>query len=88
MLFLDRIDDLTVLRAVTLTVLFFLVRILIRLYQYSLRLAAFWESRSDAVLLADCFAQEKAKTFDDLVSALAPDTYDFNPTPRSRFQAP
>ena len=81
---MEALGNLTLMRVVTLTILFFLVRVLIRLYQYSLRLAAFWESRSDAVLLADCLAAAKAKRFDDLVNALSPDTYDFNPLPRSR----
>ena len=71
------LGELTVMRTVTLTVLFFLVHLLVRLYQYSLRLASFWESRSDAVLLAQSFATDKAKVFDDLVRALAPDAYDF-----------
>ncbi len=80
------IDNLTVSRLVTLAVLFFLVRMLIRLYQYNLRVAAFWESRSDAVLLAAEFANPDAVSFDKLVTSFAPDTYDFNPTVNSRWR--
>ena len=77
------LSDLTVMRTVTLAVLFFLVQILVRLHQYSLRLSAFLESRADAVLLSGSFAGNKAKRFDDLVGALAPDAYDFKSPPRS-----
>ena len=64
-------------------ILFFLVQLLVRLYQYSLRLAYFWESRCDAVLLDHSFAEKRSERFDGLVSALAPDTYDFKAPPRS-----
>ena len=77
------LDEITVMRGVTLIVLFFLVQILVRLYQYSLRLAAFWDARADAVLLAQSFACHSAETFYDLVAALAPDAYDFKPSPKS-----
>ena len=55
------LNNLTVMRIATLTVLFFLVQILVRLYQYSLRLSAFWESRADAVFLARSFAEKRRK---------------------------
>ena len=77
------LDDLTVQRIVASTILFFLVQLLVRLYQYSLRLAAFWESRSDAILLHHSFGERKAERFEDLVGALAPDTYDFKGIPKS-----
>ena len=79
------IDDLTAMRIATMTVLFFLVQLLVRLYQYSMRLANFWDSRADAILLDENFAAAKALRFDDLVQALAPDAYDFKPMPRSLF---
>ena len=78
----QRTDDLTVMRMVTLTVPFFLVQVPARLHQYSLRLTAFWDSRADSVLLAQSFSNQKAVAFDDLVSALAPDAYDFKPPPK------
>lgn len=83
---LDRIlDNLTVMRAVTLVILFFLVHLLVRIFQYNLRLSSFWESRGDAVLLAQSFAKDKAKTFDGLVPSLGPDAYDYRAIPRSFF---
>ena len=77
--------EINVVRGVTLAVVFFLVQILVRLSQYNLRLASFWDSRADAVLLAGSFATGRAVKFDDLVVALAPDAYDFKPAPRSQF---
>ena len=79
----DFLTDLTVKRIATLAILFFLVQVLVRLNQYSLRMASFWDSRADAILLASSFSDSKAKNFDDLVSALAPDTYDFKAPPSS-----
>ena len=81
------LDDLTVMRIVALTVLFFLVQVLVRLYQYNLRLAVFWDSRADAVLLARSFAYHSAERFDDLVATLAPDGLDFKPLPKSGHEA-
>lgn len=77
------LNKLTIKRFVTLVFLSVLVGFLIRLYQYNLRLSAFWESRSDAILLKESCAEKKAETFDDLVVALAPDAYDFKPSPRA-----
>ena len=85
--FSDLFDELTLMRVVTLIILFFLVQILVRLHQYSLRLATFWDSRADALLLAQSFAYHNAATFDDLVAALAPDAYDFKPSPKSGHEA-
>ncbi len=85
--FSDLLDELTVMRVVTLIILFFLAQTLVRLHQYSLRLATFWDSRADALLLAQSFAYHNAATFDDLVAALAPDAYDFKPTPKSGHEA-
>ena len=79
----DFLDDVTVMRIVTVAVVFFLAQVLIRLYQYSLRLSGFWDSRADAVLLNRSFADDKSKSFDILVNALSPDAYDFKPPPRS-----
>ena len=81
------LGELPLMRVATLIILFFLVQILVRLYQYSLRLAAFWDARADAVLLARSFAYHSAETFDDLVAALAPDAYDFKPSPKSGHEA-
>ena len=83
--FLPNEAYLTGARITTLVVLLLLAQILARIYQYSLRLSAFWESRADAVFLSDSFAEEKAERFDDLVGALAPDAYDFKPLPKLPF---
>ena len=85
--FSDILEGLTGKRIIALLALFFLMHVLVRLHQYSLRLAAFWDARADAVLLAQSFACHKAETFDDLVAALAPDAYDFKPTPKSGQEA-
>ena len=85
--FFGILENLTVMRTVTLVALFFLIHILVRLHQYSLRLAAFWDARADAVLLARSFAYHRAETFDDLVAALAPDAHDFKPSPKSGHEA-
>lgn len=77
--------ELTVMRVLSLTVVFFLVQIFVRLYQYTLRLSAFWESRSDAILLSQHFAREKSKTFDKLVGSLGSDSFEFRPGPRAIF---
>ena len=69
----------------SMTILFFLVQLLVRLYQYSMRLANFWDSRADAILLDENFAEGEAERFDNLVQAFAPDAYDFKPMPRSLF---
>ena len=71
------------LRVFTLAILFFLVALFVRLYQYNLRLAAFWESRSDAVLLANRLMHCDSRSFGELVRALSPDKYDFKSAPRS-----
>ena len=76
-------SDLSVMRIATLLILFFLVQILARLSQYCLRLAAFWDSRADALLLAKSFADGGSKGLGRLMSAMSPDLYDFKPQPRS-----
>ena len=79
------LDRLNLKQLVTMTVLFFLVQLLVSLYKYNMRLANFWDSRADAVLLEENFSTGKAHRFDNLVQALAPDAYDFKPMPRSLF---
>ena len=80
---LFHLDELTLMRIATMTILFFLVQILVRLYQYNLRLSAFWDSRADAMFLTRSFAEKKAERFDDLVGALGPDAHDFKSPPQS-----
>lgn len=68
-------------RVITLAILFFLIHILVRLYQYVLRLAMFWDSRADAMLAYETFSRGSVVTFDKLVEALGPDGYDFRAFP-------
>lgn len=77
-------SDLRIIQAATLTILFFLVQTLSRLHRYSLRLAAFWESRADAVLLAQGRPEMQ---FEELVRSFAPDTYDFRSSPQAALQS-
>ena len=79
------LEQLTVTRIAVLTILFFLAQILVRVYQYNLRLAAFWQARADAMLIAKSFSdsKDKAISFDDLVSAMAPDAQDFKASAKS-----
>ena len=60
---------LTVMRVATLTILLFLAQILVRLIQYSLRLAATWNSQADAMIISQAPRQEE---FVRLISALTP----------------
>ena len=76
------LGELTVHRTVVLIILFFLVRLLVQLYQYDMRLSAFWEARADALVLAETFSQSGTDSFDALVTVMAPDGYDFKPPPK------
>ena len=69
--------SLQISRLVTLTILLFLVHVFVRIYQYSLRLSAFWDSRADAILAFQTFSNANELRFDRLVEALGPDEYDF-----------
>lgn len=73
--------DNMIIRAVTLVVIFFLVQVLIRLYQYNIRLAAFQDSRADALMLSGSLAEGRLR-FDELVITMSPDSYDFKQMPK------
>ena len=77
-------DPVLLLRLITITFLLFLVAMFVRLYQYNLRLAAFWESRSDALILANRMSKTDAAALEGLTAALSPDAYDFKSS-RSSF---
>lgn len=62
------------MRIALLAAMSYLLQLLIRQYQYYMRLAGFLDSRADAIVLAQRF--EKV-AFDKLVVALGPDAYDF-----------
>ena len=80
------LDRFAIVQAATLAVLFFFLQMMIRLYQYNFRMAAFCESRADSLLIAHRFIGETHIRFDDLVRVLAPDSYDFKAPPRSPFE--
>ena len=71
-----RLDQTDWMRLALLIAMSYLVQLLIRQYQYYLRLAAFLDSRADAVVLSGRFTE---MDFDKLVVALGPDAYDFKP---------
>ena len=68
------LDQTDWIRITLMAAMSYLVQLLIRQYQYYVRLASFLDSRADAVVLAGRF--EKID-FDRLVVALGPDAYDF-----------
>lgn len=77
------LDELLILRTITLFILFFLVHTLVRLYQYNIRLATFWDARGDAMMLRKKFVKKNTETFDELIRVLTPDSYDFKPMSKS-----
>ena len=76
------LNDLTVRRTVMLIIVFFLVRLLVQLYHYDMRLSAFWDSRADAMVVAQSYAMSGTASFDELVGVLGPDAYDFKAAPK------
>ncbi|MCY4137771.1 MAG: YCF48-related protein [Rhodobacteraceae bacterium] len=78
------LDPVLLLRLITITFLLFLVAMFVRLYQYNLRLAAFWESRSDVLILANGVSKTDTAAVGELAAALSPDAYDFKSS-RSSF---
>ena len=71
-----------VTRLIVVSILLFLAQNFVRIAQYNLRLAAFWDSRANALILFGAFADRRSETFDHLVKSLAPDGYDFKSTRR------
>ena len=73
-------DQTNWMRIATIAATIYFVQLLVRLYQYSIRLAAFWDSRADATLLGQNFSDLESKPkFDELVAAIGPDSFDFKP---------
>ena len=68
------------MRFVAMATTIYFVQLLVRLSQYSIRLAAFWDSRADAILLSSGLSDLARKpSFDELVMAIGPDSFDFKP---------
>lgn len=80
------VDQVHWLRAVATFATIYLVQLFVGLYRYSVRLAAFCDSRADAVLLGPSFS-DSSTSFDVLIAALGPDTLDFK-TPRYPYLLP
>jgi hypothetical protein len=66
--------------------LLFFVTILVSLYRYSMRMAAFYDSRADSLMLLLAWgdsAPGKIQDLDGAVKAISPDTYDFGKPPKN-----
>ncbi len=74
-----------VTRVAVIALLIYLVQIMVNLYRYTTRLAAFYQARGDALLLADTVGDSKGDQarlpLDELVKALSPDNLDFGKSP-------
>jgi hypothetical protein len=72
----------------TLTVILFLVTIFVTMYRYTVRLAAYYDARADALLLTlrSPEARFDLEEYMRAVRALTPDAYDFGRLPRSPTQ--
>ena len=69
----------SVTRFGTLAFLIFVVVVLLRVYQYLMRLAAYYDSRADALELALLGTKEQAELFGQFSGDLAADKIDFGP---------
>lgn len=70
-------------RVASVLLLLFLVQILVTMYRYSIRLAAFYDARADTLQLS---ASLSSVQLAELVTALSPDGLDFGREPRSPAQ--
>ena len=70
-------------RIASVLLLLFLVQILVTMYRYSIRLAAFYDARADILQLSPPLDSIK---FEDIVRALSPDALDFGREPKSPAQ--
>lgn len=71
-------------RVTALVLIFLLVNLMVRLYQYNNRLAAFYDARADALLLSkDQEAAFKDLSLNDLIIGLSPDKHDYAAMPKS-----
>lgn len=72
------IDETFWMRFAVMAATVYLAQLLVRLYQYSIRLAAFWDSRADAILLGPNFSDSKP-SFDSLMAAMGAELFEFRP---------
>ena len=74
------IDQTFWMRVVAMAATIYFVQLLVRLYQYSIRLAAFLDARADAILLnSDIGDPNTNPPFKDLVTAMSLESVDFGP---------
>lgn len=75
----------TLPRIIVLVVTFFIVQLLIRMFQYNTRLASFHEARADAMLAVAGYGLSVSPgEFSHLVSVLSPDLLDFGKAPKTQ----
>ena len=73
-----------VTRALAIAITLLIVQIFVRLYQYNVKLAAFYDARADALLLAPSLGKLKHEMrYNELVDALSPDGVDFGKAPKT-----
>ncbi len=71
-------------RALAIAITLLIVQIFVRLYQYNVKLAAFYDARADALLLEPALGKMKHEMrYNELVDALSPDSVDFGKTPKT-----
>ena len=71
-------------RVAALVLIFLLVNLMIRLYQYNTRLAAFYDARADALVLSkDHEAAVRDMSLVDMINGLSPESHDYAAMPKS-----
>ena len=74
------IDQTFWMRLVTMAATIYFVQLLVRLYQYAVRLATFLDARADAILLHASLGDTNTKSsFNELVFAMGHESVDFKP---------
>jgi hypothetical protein len=72
-----------VTRTGSIILLLFLVQILVPLYRYNTRLAAYYDARGDALSIVDLDSASNVEGFERLIFALSPDAVSFGSPPLS-----
>jgi hypothetical protein len=75
-----------VTRAGTIILLLFLVQILVPLYKYNIRLAAFYDARGDALAVMDAASPPETEDVERIVAAFSPDSLGFEKPPATPTQ--
>jgi len=82
---LSRVISAIATRIGSVVILLFLVKILVPLYRYNMKLAYYFDARADALelLTADAKEERTVTAFEQLLSTLSPAGIDFGPSPQS-----